>query len=1103
MGGRALSRGGVGLRWRGLATAWSSLVLIVGLATGAAAQTCATTDTAITGVTPAPSDPAALAGDCTTLLGVKDTLRGTGALNWANNLSMASWDGITLASNKNRVAQLELINKSLTGSVPDLSALAGLQRLWINGNELTGGIVAARFPTSLRSLQLAGNRLTGSVPDLSALTSLQDLRFGTNELTGSIAATHFPTSLQFLQLHSNKLTGNVPDLSALTSLQDLTLNSNKLTGSIPDLSTLTSLTRIALGANELTGNVVGAHFPASLRTLILSVNKLAGSVPDLSALTSLQWLQLNDNQLTGSIDASKFPTSLTHLFLPRNQLNGSFPNLSALTGLTQLFLHQNQLSGPLPTWWGSLPDLQWLLLAGNPLSGGIPSQLGSLSNLTHLSLCGSDLDATATLPSALETRRTTDGNGDGNNDLSVWSCLRIEDATATEGSLLRFAVEHSTYPVRGVAGATGGLTLGYQTEDGTATSADYSGTVEGRVTIPANRDSDDSTSSAAISVPTIIDAIDDSGETLTVTLRPAAPATRWGPLHPLRRTATGTILNNRAPPPNRPPRVTLSCEPCQVELGGEAMLTAKAWDPDNDPLSYEWSASGGLFNGAADTATVGWTAPDTVGAVTIRVTVSDGEGGTDSASVTLDVLAMLPEKLSFDIPHLGAASFSTAGDPESPRVGYGQIRPDPGRATPSGMALFGLRNRQGLLITEASVPASRLVRWGRIFAEVGGPVRTAVAFANPNGRPANIDFYVTDTAGNRIVEESFVLEAYQHLAGFLNAEPYNLENVVGTFTFRASVPVAAMGLWELTNAPGECLVATLPVLPQLPPPYPFPGNLTDPMVAPHLADGDGWGTRIILVNPTWDSIAGRLEFLGQNGAPLAMMLADGRLGTSFEYAIPPNGAQIFRAVNPPGRPASASVRATPARGTTPQGLLLSTFASDGKTTAAAAVPALRASTGFRVPVEAAGIPGQPGSIGTGLAIANTTDEEVRVGLEILRPDGSLAPPLGSLTLPPRGQTSRMLDAIMDLPEEFSSGLLRVTATGPVALAALRLRINRRGELKATSIRPSNELAPAATQDRWFAHLADTPGWTTDLVLFSGTAGETSSGNLCLFWFPVP
>ena len=91
----------------------------------------------------------------------------------------------------------------------------------------------------------------------------------------------------------------------------------------------------------------------------------------------------------------------------------------------------------------------------------------------------------------------------------------------------------------------------------------------------------------------------------------------------------------------------------------------------------------------------------------------------------------------------------------------------------------------------------------------------------------------------------------------------------------------------------------------------------------------------------------------------------------------------------------------------------------------------------------------------------------------------------------------MLDEILTLPADFS-GLLRVSSVFDVSVIALRIRINELGELKVTTTPPSNETAAATSEDRFFAHFADSRGWTTEFILFSGTAGQPASGTLSFF-----
>jgi chitodextrinase len=90
--------------------------------------------------------------------------------------------------------------------------------------------------------------------------------------------------------------------------------------------------------------------------------------------------------------------------------------------------------------------------------------------------------------------------------------------------------------------------------------------------------------------------------------------------------------------PNNPPTIeSLDIEEDEVTVSEDCQVVCVAADRDGGVLSYEWSASGGNISGEGPT--VNWTAPDAVGTYTITVTVTDGQGGENTASLDIDVLA--------------------------------------------------------------------------------------------------------------------------------------------------------------------------------------------------------------------------------------------------------------------------------------------------------------------------------------------------------------------------------------------------------------------------------------------------------------------------------
>ena len=772
--------------------------------------------------------------------------------------------------------------------------------------------------------------------------------------------------------------------------------------------------------------------------LWLNSNGLTGPIPEsLGNLSNLEWLDLSENGLTGPIPESLGNLSnLEWLDLSENGLTGPIPeSLGNLSNLIELHLYRNKLTGPIPESLGNLSNLFTLSLDANGLTGPIPESLGSLSNLGFLWLGNNKL--TGPIPESL-------GN------LSNLRSLFLNETGLTG-------------PIPDALGNLSNLSWLFLNETGlTGPIPESLGNLSSLIELHLYRNKLTGRIPESLGSLSNLEWLDLSENGLTGPIPESlGNLSSLIELHLYRNKLTGRIPESLGSLSNLE-WLDLSENGLTGPFPSELIQLTRL-----RRLNIENTA----LCAPPDSAFQEWLA-----------TIEDFVG------------AMCPQE-SYSIPDRGGQSITSGGTAGTVQVGYGAIRAGAGSTTPSGIAIFQFRDSEGVLISEAGVPATAPVLEGRIFAEVNGPVNTGLAIANPNDGPAFIQFYFTDTGGTRFAEGSFDLGAHEQTAKFLDQPPFNGGgSVLGTLTFTSSVPIAAIALRGLTNEAGEFLMTTLPVAP-------LSSTASDTVYFPYFADGSGWVTQVILVNPTDRTITGTAAFLGQGSdtapaSPVVLALDDGRTGSDFAYSIPPRSAQRFTTSNPAGRVAAVgSVRATPSSGTpAPSGLVVFSFASGGKTVSEAGVPTLPKGSAFRVYVEASGMAGQTGSIRSGLAIANTGDTANTVTLEVTGLDGSLPVPPATLALPPSGQIARFLDEIFALPDNFS-GVLRVTSTAEVAIVGLRLRVNEREELKVTTTRPSNETGPTTTAETFFPHIVDSGGWSTQFILFSGTAGQAASGTL--------
>jgi outer membrane protein OmpA-like peptidoglycan-associated protein len=140
---------------------------------------------------------------------------------------------------------------------------------------------------------------------------------------------------------------------------------------------------------------------------------------------------------------------------------------------------------------------------------------------------------------------------------------------------------------------------------------------------------------------------------------PARPAQAAGP----GQEGPGQTENGNTRPAvaNRPPTVRASCDPCTVEVGRTATVTADAQDPDGDPLTYQWTTQAGTLANPTSRQSL-WTAPMQVGPVPFTVVVNDGKGGTARDTVTIQVIQPAARQYTFEDVHFEFDRFTLRPD---------------------------------------------------------------------------------------------------------------------------------------------------------------------------------------------------------------------------------------------------------------------------------------------------------------------------------------------------------------------------------------------------------------------------------------------------------
>ena len=414
------------------------------------------------------------------------------------------------------------------------------------------------------------------------------------------------------------------------------------------------------------------------------------------------------------------------------------------------------------------------------------------------------------------------------------------------------------------------------------------------------------------------------------------------------------------------------------------------------------------------------------------------------------------------------------------QAGYTLVRLDGGTQMPVGTAVFSFTNPDGVLVTEAGVGAVEPIARGRIFVDEVG-TRTGVALVNPATTTALVNLVLRDLEGTTIDEAPLVLEPGKHTSKFVD-ELFDAQGdgFRGSFTFESAAGLGAIALRLSTNVWGEPLFTTLPVVDL------DATQGSDPAVFPHLAVGGGYRTQVILINPSGETITGRIRLVRSDGTPFLVNWDEGPASENA-YQIEAHGVGRVELSSESGAPEVGYAVVTPETGVAPSGNVIFQLWASEQLVTEAGVGVTPETTRSRISLDNVG--GQ-----TGVAIANRSSEAVEVEFILQDRFGNEQDRITD-TMPAGGHLSRFAQELFPTLALGFNGLLEIQSSSPVAPITLQLTINTRNEQVLTTLPVADLTRPLTAGMVVFPQIAIGGGYATRLVFLNG---ETTGVRLEFF-----